>query len=396
MLRLNPLSFPAGLRAPTTSRHPRGTDSDPPRRHRRFCASEGPRSRANAPTPRDGAKSTALREVENRRPRGPSRGAPRTRCYGAPPWHADRSRKPRARRSAEVAPNVLRMQLPIRMPGLGHVNCYAILDARGAAIVDPGLPGPGTWRAIQDRLRQAGLEVRHVHTVIVTHSHPDHFGGAARFAKESGATVVAHRSFSFGPPVAARALPEVSVEDLAAPRAADEPGADETRRAGSADPAQDAAGEASQPLARRPHALGRRAAPAAAAHEAQVARAALDRQLDHSGDHAPGRARRRARARRPRVVRRAHARSHVRSLLPPRPRARNVSRRRSRAADDHAAHLRHLELARSALLVLLLARPGRRDRGRAPGAAGPRASLLRSARAHARRSSATTTSGSRR
>ena len=123
---------------------------------------------------------------------------------------------------AEVAPNVLRMQLPIRMPGLGHVNCYAILDGKGAAVVDPGLPGPGTWRAIQDRLRQAGLEVRHVHTVIVTHSHPDHFGGAARFAKEAGSTVVAHRAFSFGPPVAARALPEVSVEDLAAQRPADE------------------------------------------------------------------------------------------------------------------------------------------------------------------------------
>ena len=115
----------------------------------------------------------------------------------------------------------------------------------GAAIVDPGLPGPGTWRAIQDRLRQAGLETRHVHTVIVTHSHPDHFGGAARFAKEAGAAVVAHRSFSFGPPVAARALPEVSVEDLAAPRAADETQADEAQR-GSADPAQAAASEASQ------------------------------------------------------------------------------------------------------------------------------------------------------
>ena len=145
----------------------------------------------------------------------------------------------------EVAPNVLRMQLPIRMPGLGHVNCYAILDARGAAIVDPGLPGPGTWRALQDRLRQAGLEIRHVHTVIVTHSHPDHFGGAARFAKEAGATVVAHRSFSFGPPVAARALPEVSVEDLAAPHAADEAAADEAHGAG-AGPAPDAAGDPSQ------------------------------------------------------------------------------------------------------------------------------------------------------
>ncbi len=117
---------------------------------------------------------------------------------------------------SEVAPDVLRMELPIRMPGLGHVNCYAIIDREGAAVVDPGLPGPGTWRALQDRLKQAGLGVRDVHTVIVTHSHPDHFGGASRFAKESGAKVVAHRSFRFGPMLPAPEAPEVSVEDLEA------------------------------------------------------------------------------------------------------------------------------------------------------------------------------------
>jgi glyoxylase-like metal-dependent hydrolase (beta-lactamase superfamily II) len=54
-----------------------------------------------------------------------------------------------------------------------------------------------------------------VHTVIVTHSHPDHFGGAARLAKESGAKVVAHRSFRFGV-LEATDEAEVSVEDLAA------------------------------------------------------------------------------------------------------------------------------------------------------------------------------------
>jgi glyoxylase-like metal-dependent hydrolase (beta-lactamase superfamily II) len=113
-----------------------------------------------------------------------------------------------------MAPGILRMELPIQMPGLGHVNCYAVLDREGAAIVDPGLPGPGTWRVLQDRLRQAGLAVRHVHTVIVTHSHPDHFGGAARFAKEAGAAVVAHHSFRFGPSVTTTPHSEVSVDDL--------------------------------------------------------------------------------------------------------------------------------------------------------------------------------------
>jgi len=114
----------------------------------------------------------------------------------------------------EVAPDVLRMELPIRMPGLGHVNCYAIVDREGAAVVDPGMPGPATWKALGERLKQAGLSPKHVHTVVITHSHPDHFGCAMRFAKESGARIVAHHKFTFGLPQAAE--PEVSADDLAA------------------------------------------------------------------------------------------------------------------------------------------------------------------------------------
>jgi glyoxylase-like metal-dependent hydrolase (beta-lactamase superfamily II) len=111
----------------------------------------------------------------------------------------ERARKqeqePAAETVSEVAPNVLRMQLPIRMPGLGHVNCYALLDERGAAVVDPGVPGPSSWRALNDRLRAAELRIRDVHTVIVTHSHPDHFGGSGRLAQEADAELVAHASF---------------------------------------------------------------------------------------------------------------------------------------------------------------------------------------------------------
>jgi glyoxylase-like metal-dependent hydrolase (beta-lactamase superfamily II) len=115
---------------------------------------------------------------------------------------------------SEVARNVLRMELPIHMPGLGHVNCYAITDDRGAAVLDPGLPGPGTWRVLQERLAQIGLRAHDVHTVLISHSHPDHFGCAARFAEESGARIVAYHNFQFGP-YTAPPTPEVSVDDLA-------------------------------------------------------------------------------------------------------------------------------------------------------------------------------------
>jgi glyoxylase-like metal-dependent hydrolase (beta-lactamase superfamily II) len=95
----------------------------------------------------------------------------------------------------EVAPGILRTQLPVFLPGLGHVNCYLLQDDRGVALVDPGLPGPQSWRALVDRLQKAGYRPKDVHTVVVTHSHPDHFGGAGRFREKYGSDVLTHRSF---------------------------------------------------------------------------------------------------------------------------------------------------------------------------------------------------------
>lgn len=114
---------------------------------------------------------------------------------------------------SEVGPGVLRMELPINMPGLGHVNMYALLDERGAAVVDPGLPTRESWNAICRRLGQAGLRPKDVHTVIITHSHPDHFGGANRFAREAGSDVIAHRSFKFGV-IETSDESDISVDDL--------------------------------------------------------------------------------------------------------------------------------------------------------------------------------------
>ena len=56
----------------------------------------------------------------------------------------------------EVAKDVLRMELPISMPGLGHVNCYALIDSEGAALIDPGLPTGSSFAALKQRLGQAG------------------------------------------------------------------------------------------------------------------------------------------------------------------------------------------------------------------------------------------------
>ena len=95
----------------------------------------------------------------------------------------------------EVAPGVLRLQLPIMMPGLGHVNCYALEDDDGVALVDVGVPGPASWRALNERLVNAGMRVRNVSKVVITHAHPDHFGNAGKLGEETGADIITHSAF---------------------------------------------------------------------------------------------------------------------------------------------------------------------------------------------------------
>lgn len=95
----------------------------------------------------------------------------------------------------EIAPGILRTQLPSDLPGLGHVNMYVLEDERGAAVIDPGMPTKESWAAVIERLGRIGIPLRRVHSVVVTHSHPDHYGGAARLRSESGADIITHRLF---------------------------------------------------------------------------------------------------------------------------------------------------------------------------------------------------------
>ena len=244
----------------------------------------------------------------------------------------------------ELPGGVLRMELPIRLPGLGHVNCYAIPDDRGAAIVDPGparARAPG--RCSRRGSRRPDLRPRDVHTVIVTHSHFDHFGGAARFAKETGAQIVAHRRFSFGPFPATRSPRSRSTTSrrTTGTRTAhpDEPEDDAARDAADRDRrrARDPRARAQQRAARRGAARvrGRRSCTRMRFRVAHWLGRSFLPVISR-----PGRARRRAHARRARVVRHAHARPHRRPHLPARPRVGRAALGRPRAAHDHASHRR--------------------------------------------------------
>nr|BFE83173.1 hypothetical protein GCM10020093_057740 [Planobispora longispora] len=64
----------------------------------------------------------------------------------------------------------------------------------GPVLVDAGWNHPDAWLALRDGLDSAGIGVREVRGVVVTHFHPDHAGLAGQVREESGAWIAMHEA----------------------------------------------------------------------------------------------------------------------------------------------------------------------------------------------------------
>ncbi len=84
------------------------------------------------------------------------------------------------------APKVVR--IPI-LP-FGMLNAHLVVGARGAVLVDAGLPG--STPKIARALRSEGLAPRDLRLIVVTHAHVDHAGEAAALRAWSGAPILGH------------------------------------------------------------------------------------------------------------------------------------------------------------------------------------------------------------
>ncbi len=84
--------------------------------------------------------------------------------------------------------------VPVPIPGspLRYVLTYVIATESGPVVVDPGWPGDEGWAALTAGLCTAGWHIADVHAVLVTHSHTDHQGLAARVREASGCWIGMH------------------------------------------------------------------------------------------------------------------------------------------------------------------------------------------------------------
>ncbi len=94
----------------------------------------------------------------------------------------------------EVAPGVHRIPLPMPGDGLRAVNVYAIDDGSGAlTLIDGGWQVEEAHSALDEALSGIGRRIEDVGTILVTHSHRDHYTLAATIRNISGASVLLGR-----------------------------------------------------------------------------------------------------------------------------------------------------------------------------------------------------------
>jgi glyoxylase-like metal-dependent hydrolase (beta-lactamase superfamily II) len=90
-----------------------------------------------------------------------------------------------------IVPGIYKIQLsmPFRMD---QVNVY-LLEGKPLTLIDTGPIMEGIWEDLCGALAQTGHEPSELQRIIITHTHPDHMGFAARLKSISGAELVCHR-----------------------------------------------------------------------------------------------------------------------------------------------------------------------------------------------------------
>lgn len=101
-------------------------------------------------------------------------------------------------RRREPAKGVFRLVLPLPFPGLDRVNAYLLAGEDGGILVDCGIwdPSPARHHGHADlvaALAVCDFEVAEIKTLVVTHTHVDHYGMAGRLVEQTGCSLWMHR-----------------------------------------------------------------------------------------------------------------------------------------------------------------------------------------------------------
>jgi len=89
---------------------------------------------------------------------------------------------------AQLKDNVYRIGIPVPFP-MKHVYCYLLKNEAGYTLIDTGLNYEKARVAWEEVFEDLHISPNEIHTIILTHFHPDHSGMAGWLQQKTGAEV---------------------------------------------------------------------------------------------------------------------------------------------------------------------------------------------------------------
>jgi glyoxylase-like metal-dependent hydrolase (beta-lactamase superfamily II) len=88
----------------------------------------------------------------------------------------------------EIAPGIYQIRIPLNDGHaivLDSMNSYLIQGTTGWLMIDTGWYTPRAFQSLEDALHSLNLELTDIKTIILTHSHPDHYGMAGKIRQHA-------------------------------------------------------------------------------------------------------------------------------------------------------------------------------------------------------------------
>ena len=94
----------------------------------------------------------------------------------------------------EILPGIHRIQVPNPTSDRVFLNSYLIQGKDGWLMVDTGWGTAAAFDTVADGLSDLGIDFADIKEIVITHSHPDHYGLADKIRELSKAKLVLHQA----------------------------------------------------------------------------------------------------------------------------------------------------------------------------------------------------------
>jgi glyoxylase-like metal-dependent hydrolase (beta-lactamase superfamily II) len=95
--------------------------------------------------------------------------------------------------ATKIIDGIFKLYVPMPDNPLENTNAYLIKSNNGDLLIDTGWNSDISLQALERELQDAGTNIKNVRRIVVTHSHPDHYGLVSKIKKTHDVTIYLHR-----------------------------------------------------------------------------------------------------------------------------------------------------------------------------------------------------------